>query len=66
MIRPYIASGAVTALDKSCYFCTKPYLVGTYWHCLSEMIPMSTHKIYYGAKAIFQFLLANFLTTSME
>ena len=28
-----------------CYFCTKTYLVGTLWHCHTEAIPMSTHKI---------------------
>ena len=34
------------------YFCTKIYLVGTYWNRLFEAIPVSTHKIYFGAKIV--------------
>ena len=28
-----------------CYFCSKTYLVCTHWNCLTEAIPICTHKI---------------------
>ena len=31
-----------------CYLCTKTYLKGTHWDCLTETIPMSTQKICFG------------------
>ena len=34
----------------SSFFFTNTYLVSTHWNCLCETIPMSTHKICYGAK----------------
>ena len=37
-------------MDNFCYFCM--YLGGTRWNHLAEAIPMSTHKIGFGAKII--------------
>ena len=31
------------------YFCTKIFLVGILWYCLTKAIPVSTHRIHFGA-----------------
>ena len=40
-------------LDSFCYFCRKTYLFGSHWNHLIEAIPMSTHKVCFGAKMNF-------------
>ena len=40
----------VTNMAIFAFICTKTYLVGTHWNCLSEAIPMSAYKICFSAK----------------